>query len=88
MSKRAEASTLPGSVIWLLVAMSLVWGGNWPIMKLVLAEMPALSFRAFCLDSLIVPRAKRAEFGFEYVCEIRHRDGSRCFIHHAGSALR
>ena len=39
MSKRAETSTLPGSVIWLLVAMSLVWGGNWPIMKLVLEEM-------------------------------------------------
>ena len=49
MSPRTETSTLPGSVIWLLVAMSLVWGGNWPIMKLVMAEMPPLSFRAFCL---------------------------------------
>lgn len=49
MSDRAGASTLPGSVLWLLLAMSLVWGGNWPIMKMVMAEMPPLSFRAFCL---------------------------------------
>ena len=45
-----SAATLPGSVIWLLVAMSLIWGCNWPIMKLVIAEMPPLSFRAFCLS--------------------------------------
>ncbi len=33
----------------LLAALSLCWGLNWPFMKLVLAEVPVLPFRALCL---------------------------------------
>jgi drug/metabolite transporter (DMT)-like permease len=33
----------------LLVAVSLFWGLNWPVMKLVLGKIPVLPFRALCL---------------------------------------
>ncbi|HEX7969547.1 MAG TPA: DMT family transporter [Stellaceae bacterium] len=33
----------------LLAALSLCWGLNWPFMKIVLAEIPVLPFRALCL---------------------------------------
>jgi len=33
----------------LLAALALGWGLNWPVMKVVLAEVPPLSFRGFCL---------------------------------------
>ena len=32
----------------LLAALSLCWGANWPIMKMVLAEVPPLYFRSIC----------------------------------------
>jgi drug/metabolite transporter (DMT)-like permease len=35
----------------LLAALSLFWGLNWPIMKVVLGEIPVLPFRALCLLS-------------------------------------
>jgi drug/metabolite transporter (DMT)-like permease len=40
---------LPPLGLLLLAALSLFWGLNWPIMKVVLSEVPPLSFRAFCL---------------------------------------
>ena len=33
----------------LLAALSLFWGANWPIMKMVLSEVPPLYFRSCCL---------------------------------------
>jgi drug/metabolite transporter (DMT)-like permease len=33
----------------LLVGLGLGWGMNWPIMKYIIAEIPPLSFRGFCL---------------------------------------
>lgn len=33
----------------MLAALALGWGFNWPIMKVVLAEVPPLYFRGFCL---------------------------------------
>jgi drug/metabolite transporter (DMT)-like permease len=33
----------------LLAALSLFWGLNWPVMKVVLGEIPVLPFRALCL---------------------------------------
>jgi drug/metabolite transporter (DMT)-like permease len=33
----------------LLVAMSLVWGLNWPAMKIVVGELPVATFRVLCL---------------------------------------
>jgi drug/metabolite transporter (DMT)-like permease len=40
---------LPPKGLLLLAALSLFWGLNWPIMKVVLSEIPPLYFRAFCL---------------------------------------
>jgi drug/metabolite transporter (DMT)-like permease len=33
----------------LLLALALGWGMNWPVMKVVIREVPPLSFRGFCL---------------------------------------
>ena len=40
---------LPRKGLFLLAALSLFWGFNWPIMKIVLSEIPPLYFRASCL---------------------------------------
>lgn len=40
---------LPPQGLVLLAALSLFWGLNWPIMKVVLSEVPPLYFRASCL---------------------------------------
>jgi drug/metabolite transporter (DMT)-like permease len=37
------------STLLLLAGLSLVWGLNWPAMKVVLAEVPVLTFRTLCL---------------------------------------
>jgi drug/metabolite transporter (DMT)-like permease len=37
------------STLLLLAGLSLVWGMNWPAMKVVLADMPVLTFRSLCL---------------------------------------
>jgi drug/metabolite transporter (DMT)-like permease len=39
----------PASILWVLVALTLGWGFNWPMMKLALTEIPVLSFRTVCL---------------------------------------
>jgi len=41
--------TLPRSLWLLLIALTLCWGFNWPMMKLALAELPVWSFRAACI---------------------------------------
>ncbi len=49
-SRLPESTTvLPNSVFGLLAALSLFWGFNWPVMKIVLSEMAPLHFRAWCL---------------------------------------
>ena len=40
---------LPRQGIVLLIALAFFWGNNWPIMKMVLHEVPPLYFRAGCL---------------------------------------
>ena len=40
---------LPRQGLLLLAALSLFWGANWPIMKMVLSEVPPLYFRSVCL---------------------------------------
>mgnify|MGYP001474839688 CR=1 FL=1 len=42
-------SHLPRQGLILLAALSLFWGLNWPVMKIVLAEVPPLYFRGLCL---------------------------------------
>src|SRR5712692_2050254 len=39
----------PPSILALVVLLALGWGVNWPIMKMVMAEMPPLHFRVLCL---------------------------------------
>lgn len=44
-----QTPTLPPAAVGLVAALSLAWGFNWPVMKLVLAEMPPMYFRSWCL---------------------------------------
>ena len=39
----------PVGALLLLASLSLLWGLNWPAMKVALGEMPVLPFRALCL---------------------------------------
>src|SRR5689334_2478337 len=55
-----------GLSLLLLAALALVWGANWPAMKVVLGELPILVFRALCLvlagpSLLAISRASGAE---------------------------
>jgi drug/metabolite transporter (DMT)-like permease len=45
----AHAHRLSTEGILLLIGLAIGWGINWPIMKLILTEIPPLSFRGFCL---------------------------------------
>ena len=45
----AQSQTFPPHLVWLLVALTLGWGFNWPIMKAVLFEMAPMHFRSLCL---------------------------------------
>jgi drug/metabolite transporter (DMT)-like permease len=40
---------LPRQELLLLALLSVFWGANWPVMKVVLSEVPPLYFRAICL---------------------------------------
>ena len=44
-----EHQGFPAAILWVLVALTLGWGFNWPMIKLALTEMPVLSFRSACL---------------------------------------
>jgi drug/metabolite transporter (DMT)-like permease len=45
----APSQTFPRHLVWLLVGLTLGWGCNWPIMKVVLSEMAPLHFRFLSL---------------------------------------
>jgi drug/metabolite transporter (DMT)-like permease len=49
MPKTSPHQRLPRQGLLLLAAISLFWGINWPIMKIVLSEVPPLYFRSSCL---------------------------------------
>lgn len=44
-----EQGRLPLSGILLLIALTILWGLNWPAMKLALSEIPPWTFRSMCL---------------------------------------
>ncbi len=46
---QASAHTFPGHLLGLLVGLTLGWGFNWPVMKVVLSEMGPMHFRTACL---------------------------------------
>src|SRR3954471_12632681 len=40
---------IPAKGLWLLAALAVFWGVNWPVMKIVLNEWNVWHFRAVCL---------------------------------------
>lgn len=46
---RGSAGGLPVTGLLLLAGLSIVWGVNWPIMKIVVSEIPVWWFRSACL---------------------------------------
>lgn len=46
---RSSANSFPLTGIVLLGALTVLWGGNWPAMKLALSEIGPWTFRVFCL---------------------------------------
>jgi drug/metabolite transporter (DMT)-like permease len=48
MTEHTSQTTLSRTGLLLLASLSLLWGVNWPIMKIAIAEIPVLSFRAAC----------------------------------------
>jgi drug/metabolite transporter (DMT)-like permease len=64
MEDSRSAHTFPPRLIGLLVALTLGWGLNWAVMKIVLSEMPPMHFRTICLvfagtGLLVIARAGR-----------------------------
>ena len=49
MKPLEQHERLPRMGIFLLVALTFAWGLNWPIMKMVMSEVPPLYFRSCCL---------------------------------------
>jgi drug/metabolite transporter (DMT)-like permease len=52
LGQEQEACTtriFPTRLLWLLVGLTVAWGANWPVMKIVVAEMPPMHFRFVCL---------------------------------------
>jgi drug/metabolite transporter (DMT)-like permease len=49
MNPAPQARVLSLRLLWVLALLTLFWGVNWPIMKMALADMPPLSFRALSL---------------------------------------
>ncbi|HEX7629904.1 MAG TPA: DMT family transporter [Candidatus Methylomirabilis sp.] len=49
MKPASPSQTFPPQLLWLLVGLTLGWGLNWPIMKLVIREMAPMHFRTMCL---------------------------------------
>jgi len=48
MTEHTSQTTLSRTGLLLLASLSVLWGVNWPIMKIAIAEIPVLSFRAAC----------------------------------------
>lgn len=46
---RAAGGSLSAGAIALLIALTITWGVNWPLMKLALLEVPPWTFRTMCL---------------------------------------
>jgi drug/metabolite transporter (DMT)-like permease len=44
-----QHQTFPLRLLWLLAALTLGWGVNWPVLKVVLSEMGPMHFRTVCL---------------------------------------
>jgi drug/metabolite transporter (DMT)-like permease len=45
----SPAPSLTRRDLWLLVLLTVLWGVNWPVMKIGVQDFPALSFRTLCM---------------------------------------
>ncbi len=56
------SAALPRRGFVLLAALTLLWGINWPILKIAISEIPVLTFRGFCLfcGGLVILAVHRA----------------------------
>ena len=54
MKKDTPLHTFPRHLIWLLAGLTLGWGLNWPITKVVLSEMAPMHSRTLCLSFGVV----------------------------------
>jgi drug/metabolite transporter (DMT)-like permease len=63
VSKTSPAHTFPPQLLWLLIALTLGWGFNWPMMKLAVSEMAPMRFRTVCLLAGIVGLFAMAKAG-------------------------
>jgi drug/metabolite transporter (DMT)-like permease len=54
MNRSAPTAAVPAELsvaggVFLMLSLSILWGGNWPAMKATVAEIPVLTFRVLCL---------------------------------------
>jgi len=67
LADRAEPRRTPAAGILLLSSLALFWGLAWPTIKIVLAEMPVLGFRAICCAAGAIGALMLARLGGERI---------------------
>ncbi len=72
----AQNPALPVSGLLLLAGLTLVWGANWPVMKIALAEMTVWWFRAVCLIAGGIGLLGLAAIGGQKLTIARHQVGA------------
>lgn len=85
MPARSATAPLPLTGLGLLALLALFWGINWPMMKIAVADIPLLTFRAFCVaagaagmlglarmrgEPLLLPRALWRPLGWAALANI------------------
>lgn len=71
-TSEAPADRVPPSAVILIVAISLLWGLNWPAMKLVVSEVSPWTFRVVCVAVAGTSLLLLARIGGERVLPPRH----------------
>lgn len=71
-TSEARSDRVPPSAVLLIVAISLLWGLNWPAMKLVVGELSPWTFRVVCVAVAGVSLLLLARVSGERVLPPRH----------------
>jgi len=71
-TSEAPAGRVPPFAVVLIIAISLLWGLNWPAMKLVVGELSPWTFRVVCVTVAGGSLLLLARFGGERVLPPRH----------------
>jgi drug/metabolite transporter (DMT)-like permease len=79
ISPTAAPAGAPRAGLALLASITLLWGFNWPVLKIAIGEMPVFTFRSICLVIGMV--------GMFFVCwmegrpwRLPRRDAMACFL--------